>query len=498
MPRYSLSPIPGEGDDEFDQRSKSAPLEYSDDDTDEEEPPHPIGFGSRSGWIGLEPPPDVSSTALTTTTKTNTFMSPGQSWYGLDDFDYYSDDDENDEGGGAIQLFSKEPQIQSYPPLSTYIHSSTAPTTALMSYNRQSRDDNDYDDMDKLATLLTAACVVDEMAVPKQIALPPWSQTERRIQQRVQAERQRIQQEHLEAAKGLKSLLQEVERQAEKLRKQQLKEEAEAEELVRKQRIKQQEEELAEQKAQEEQRLREEQQRERAAAIKQQEEDKIKEAKAKEAQKTEYIVKAKKYVQQLVQVRASIEPFDKSKAVSKRRLQMKKIVRGKVNTLNEDANKVRSVAQEVSQAIAQARTEDEQIKEALQQKQPGVSPEMARGKRYLVDLLASNAMERVQAESFTGTKGDGFPLAGMLSMIATEQKEIIPILAAHIYTVCPIAIPLLPKVSKDASEDDVMTGLGMQRDKKTGEVSIVFPAPRSCPVVGTYTLCPFFHLFLIH
>ena len=478
MPRYSLSPIPGDDDDddEFDQRSKSAPLEYSDDDTDEEEPPHPIGFGSQSGWIGLEPP-DVSSTALTTTTKT--FMSPGQSWYGLNDFDYYSDDDENDEGG-AIQLFSKEPQVQSYPPLSTYIHSSTAPTTALMAYNHQSRDENEYyddsNDMDKLATLLTAACVVDEMTVPKQIPLTPWSQTERSIQQRVQAERQRIQQEHLEAAKGLKSLLQEVERQAEKLRKQQLKEEAEAEELVRKQRIKQQEEELAEQKAQEEQRLREEQQRERAAAIKQQEEDKIKEDKAKEAQKTEYIVKAKKYVQQLVQVRASIEPFDNSKAVSKRRLQMKKIVRGKVNTLNEDANKVRSVAQEVSQAIAQARTEDEQIKEALQQKHPGVSPEMARGKRYLVDLLASNAMERVQAESFTGTKGDGFPLAGMLSMVATEQKEIIPILAAHIYTVCPLAIPLLPKVSKDASEDDVMTGLGMQRDKKTGEVSIVFSA----------------------
>ena len=464
MPRFSLSPIPFEDDQESGIKSRSLDI----DDDMEEEPLHPLGFGSNAlgstGWIGLEPPAASTNGAA--------FMSPGQSRYSLDDFEFYSDD----EGGEKEnQSYLNEPQVQSYPPLSAYIDSSTAPTTALISYDHQTRDDSENDDMDKLSTLLMAACVVDETTtrLPQQIVLPPWSQTERKIQQRVQVERQRIQQEQLEAANGLKSLLRQVERDAEKKLKQQQKEEAEAEELLRQQRLKQQQQDLADQKAHEEQRLKDEQRKERAAAMKKQEEDKIKEAKAKEAQKTEYITKAKKYVQQLVAVRASIEPFEKSKAVSKRRLQMKKIVRGKVNTLSEDAHKIRSVAQEVSQAIAQARAEDEQIKQAQQQQQPGVTPEMSRGKRYLVDLLASNAMERVQAESLTGTKGDAFPLANMLALIASEQKELIPILAAHIFTVCPIAIPLLPKLAENASEDELMVGLGMQKDKKTGEVSIL-------------------------
>eukprot|EP00532_Pseudo-nitzschia_australis_P007174 CAMPEP_0168164322 /NCGR_PEP_ID=MMETSP0139_2-20121125/873_1 /TAXON_ID=44445 /ORGANISM="Pseudo-nitzschia australis, Strain 10249 10 AB" /LENGTH=613 /DNA_ID=CAMNT_0008081327 /DNA_START=90 /DNA_END=1931 /DNA_ORIENTATION=- len=94
---------------------------------------------------------------------------------------------------------------------------------------------------------------------------------------------------------------------------------------------------------------------------------------------------------------------------------------------------------------------------------------MTVGRRYFVDLLASTAMKRVQAESFGGTKGDGFPLATMLSMVSVESKQIVPVLAAHIYTVCPTAIPTLPTPKADASEDDVMIGLGMQRNKKTGE-----------------------------
>lgn len=40
-----------------------------------------------------------------------------------------------------------------------------------------------------------------------------------------------------------------------------------------------------------------------------------------------------------------------------------------------------------------------------------------------------------------------------------------PILAAHVYTVCPVAIPALPTPSKDASEDEFMESLGMLREK---------------------------------
>jgi uncharacterized protein YoxC len=115
----------------------------------------------------------------------------------------------------------------------------------------------------------------------------------------------------------------------------------------------------------------------------------------------EYVAQAQKLVSKLVQVRASVAPFETSKLVSQRRLGMKKIVNGKVNTLSENVDKIRQVAQEVSQAIAQAREQDEQMKQQQMQQQQ-MPPEMARGKRYLVDLLASSAIVRAQAEGFNG------------------------------------------------------------------------------------------------
>ena len=145
---------------------------------------------------------------------------------------------------------------------------------------------------------------------------------------------------------------------------------------------------------------------------------------------------------------------------------MKKIARGKLNTLSESSQKIQEVAREVSEAIAQARQEDEQIKQGLQRVDPGLTPDMARGKRYFLDLLASNVMIRVQAETFNGPRGDGFPLAAMLAMITVENKDFAPIMAAHVYTVCPTAIPTLPTPKHDASEDEVMAGLGTSKEKK--------------------------------
>jgi hypothetical protein len=182
-------------------------------------------------------------------------------------------------------------------------------------------------------------------------------------------------------------------------------------------------------------------------------------------QQTEHVDRAKKLVRQLVQLRASIQPFDENKAVSKRRLGMKKIARGKLNTLSESAQKVQEVAMEVSQAITVMRQEDKDVAERLQRGEQGVTQDMTRGKRYFLDLLASNSMSRVQAETFNGIKGDAFPLAAMLSMVSVENKDLNPILEAHIYTVCPTAIPVLPKPKHDASEDEIMTELGMQRGK---------------------------------
>jgi len=180
---------------------------------------------------------------------------------------------------------------------------------------------------------------------------------------------------------------------------------------------------------------------------------------------TEYLVRAEKLVEQLKQLRVSVEPFEKSKPMGKRRLGMKKIVNGRVNTLAEDINKIREVAAEVSAAIAKAKDEDKQIEELIKNGNTEYTKEMAKGKRYFVDLLCSKVIVRVQAEGFNGQRGDGFPLAHMLAMVAAEHKDIIPVLAAHIYTVCPTAIPRLPKIAKDSSEDDLMESLGMIKNK---------------------------------
>jgi hypothetical protein len=435
MPRYSLSDF----DDDFDEQKE-----------EEIEPPHPIGFGSPWGrtWISLEPPP---------------ILSPGRSTYALD----FSDDEDDDFLGK---------QEQSYPPLSSYIHAGTAPTAALLQYRepRQHYDNEEEEEEDEedddLAQLLQQLARQKQTYRLPQITspskpLPSWSQTNRKIEQKIQLERQRMEQEHMQANKEVQGLVQELERQVASIMKtRQAEEDAlrkkEEEERLRK-------ETQAQEEAQEKERK--VHQGKQAQAKKEQQlleyEKQKKERAAEASKKTEYVTKAKKLVAQLVQVRASIEPFEKNKAVSKRRLGMKKIVRGKVNTLSENAGKVQEVAMQVSQAISLARQEDEQIKQCLERKDPGLTSDMARGKRYFLDLLASNTIQRVQAEGFNGTRGDGFPLAAMLSMVSVENKDLVPILAAHIYTVCPTAIPTLPSVAPDASEEDLMSSLGMIKDK---------------------------------
>ena len=209
---------------------------------------------------------------------------------------------------------------------------------------------------------------------------------------------------------------------------------------------------------------------EEAEALAQQKAEVKAKLEAEAAEKTEHITKAKKLMDRLVEVRASLEPFESNKAVSKRRLQFKKVVRGRLNTLSHEADKIRAVSSDVVNAVNTARAEDEQIKSRLEETgalaDGGLSPDMARGKRYLLDLLCSNVIVRVQAEGFNGTRGDGFPLAAVLTSISVEVKEFIPLLAAHLYTACPATIPTLPDIADDASETALMDGLGMIKDKK--------------------------------
>ena len=109
----------------------------------------------------------------------------------------------------------------------------------------------------------------------------------------------------------------------------------------------------------------------------------------------------------------------------------------------------------------------------------GAGGVMTMGKKYLLDLLCSNLIVRVQADGFNGTRGDGFPLAGMFAQISRFCEEICPLLEGHLYTVCRMAIPAL-SLEKGGdgvgrrhrsgggtydSNDDLMESLGMIRDK---------------------------------
>ena len=498
MPRFELS---------------AETFDSSDSDSEEEEPSHPLGFGEGLSspwgktWISLDPP----------SLSQYSHSQPGRSRY-------YLDDEED--------LF-----VQSYPPLSSYHSSESAPTAALLrfgtearptssfrykNFRRKDNDDDLYyssaDDDDNNAEYDYSSkdhyggqkypdrdddCFDDENSEvallfqsPSKLRLPSRSssssfispeevrrkrhETDMRIQRRIDAERAKIDEECQKTMTILGELVLQSNQEANLILKQK---KAEEEKLARAQTAKEERERKIREKAEHEAALQKEQAdkdaaEQQRAAQKQRDEEKAKadaiekkrqELETRAKKKTEHIEKAKKLVGQLVQVRASVEPFEKNKAVSKRRLGMKKIAKGKVNTLNDSPTKIQEVATEISQAITRYDQEDTQIKQQLQQKTPGLTPDMAVGRRYFIDLLSATAMTRVQAESFSGTKGDGFPLAAMLAMVSVENKNIMAVLAAHVYTVCPTAIPTLPKPAADASEDEVMTGLGMQRNKKTGE-----------------------------
>lgn len=150
--------------------------------------------------------------------------------------------------------------------------------------------------------------------------------------------------------------------------------------------------------------------------------------------------------------------------IPKRRLQYKKMIRGKLNTLTHDPEKIRAVSTEIIETITLAKQEDEQFKELSQRQQ---KPELSCGKRYLLDLLASNVIVRAQSEQFSGSRGDGFPLACTVALVAAQVKDLCPMVAAHIYSVCPMAIPYLPEGNSDQSEEELMKSLGMI--KESGE-----------------------------
>lgn len=370
--------------------------EHYDDDDEDEDYPHPVGFPApaHSSW-------GRTRFCLDPTLTPDSIDEQWKSYSILPD------------GDSRVH----RPYVQSYPPLSSYIDPKTASTFSLLRYEDQSQrkavlQEEDDKEMDQITRLLKAASLVDTTKLlcgpsptsrtNQGLSLAVLADTANQIRQQMQIEQEQLEQEHMEAAKALKMLLEKNQRRADKLLEEEKRreeenaerrrDEQEAErEMIRQQKAKDEAEQTELEKKQEmQQKQKLEREKEKA------------DADAKETAKTEYITKAKKLVLQLKQLRESIEPFEQSKAVSKRRLNMKKVVRGKVNTLSENAEKIKSVAADVSQAIAAARAEDEDLKKQQQAGNSQITPEMTRGKRYLLDLLASSIMVRVQAEGFNG------------------------------------------------------------------------------------------------
>lgn len=165
------------------------------------------------------------------------------------------------------------------------------------------------------------------------------------------------------------------------------------------------------------------------------------EAEEEARRKGAHVHRAVSLIENLDKVRSSVQgglaEFDKSKAVSRRRLQFQKIVNGKINTLTHDAGKILEVGGAVCDAIENAARDD------AENSGPRQEPVLSVGKKYLLDLLCSNLVVRVQADGFNGTRGDGFPLANAFAHVSTRCEEIGPVLEGHLYTVCPMAIPVL-------------------------------------------------------
>ena len=83
-------------------------------------------------------------------------------------------------------------------------------------------------------------------------------------------------------------------------------------------------------------------------------------AEAEAAAKVAHVTRAAGLVEKLeeARTRGPLRDLDASKAVRKRRLQFKKLVNGRINTLSHDAGKVREVGQAVCEALAAAARDD--------------------------------------------------------------------------------------------------------------------------------------------
>jgi len=270
--------------------------EESDEDDEEYEPPHPIGFGSRwdrsSLWLRGDGVPSTT---------------------------YTLDDGEN---GDEFTFMTRG----SFPPLSLYMTKESTPM--LLRYRGAQETFHVYqedDDVLALQELLQRQCMTSPRFIPTPMKeLPPNGSMQ--IAEKIELERRRMEQEHLAMTRGVQLVLNELDRQT-AIVLQERKEADEArqeQELAVKKKIQQQEDEARKRKEVED--AKEQAKAESLAKAEQHKRDEQKRHEDAAAAKTEYVAKARKLVAQLVQIRESVQPFDQNKIVSTRRLGMKKLV----------------------------------------------------------------------------------------------------------------------------------------------------------------------------
>jgi hypothetical protein len=441
-------PSTSSSNDAYGEDSLGSDEEDDDDDDEEEEPPHPLGFvrgpSSRYAVDWLVVP---SKEAAVLDYKRRMGYKHA---FSLKD-PLLGDDNPN---------IVSSPPMQQFPPLASYLDPKTASTLDLVEVARavsiptapQVGDDDAFDYKVAAAAIrdheiqeivdLFATTLGDESSdagnvralgpPPTTIVRDPLGQLsvdeqmepyramqmdQRRVEAEVEGVRGTYLKENQERRDRLTELIREQQDAAQRLQDEIDRRRLDAERAEMQKQVEEQERLEGEQRRadaaqrkkeeddedEERKRLQQQQQQQQQEAA---EQERVQAARA--AAEPEFVARAHRLVSQLVQVRASVEPFETSTAptVKRRRLQMKKLVAGKVNTLTENADKIRSVAAEVSQAIAAARAEDEQVRQQNSAGAHGVSSEMARGKRYLIDLLSSKVIVRVQAEGFNGYEND--------------------------------------------------------------------------------------------
>jgi hypothetical protein len=175
--------------------------DYTDDEDEEVEPPHPLGFASFPGRTRFSMDADEDEESI---------LRYKRQWG-------YLNVSSNQKQANVLT----SPTTQQYPPLYSYLDPETAPTSALLRYDYEQKrrqsviatdDHGDEDPMEKIIMLLKASCIIQnetalmspireieiiqhEMGLPLHVQ----QQREHKIQQRVERYKAKFAQEQEEA-----------------------------------------------------------------------------------------------------------------------------------------------------------------------------------------------------------------------------------------------------------------------------------------------------------